>query len=288
LWTSECADNQQYHVAASNLTLRLLTAAVGAPLLLGLMFFAPPWAWYLLVAAACAVAAAEVFAMTHPGDRVAQFIGVLATLGTSLGIYFYSQEPRLLLSVLLVVPILGALVPLWRLGELPSAGLRMMAGIATPLYIGGLLTTIALLRRDHEPWGAQYVVLTLTFAWLGDTGGYFAGRFLGKHKLYERVSPKKTREGFVGSLAGSCVAGALASLWYLPALPLGHALALALGAGTLGQLGDLAESLLKRSMGVKDSGWIIPGHGGILDRLDAVLLVSPVVLLYLLWTQSPA
>ena len=127
------------------------------------------------------------------------------------------------------------------------------------------------------------VIWTGGSAWLADTGGYFVGRFFGKTKLYEAVSPKKTREGFFGSLLGACVGAVLASLWYLPAIPLAHSLPLAVVAGGLGQLGDLVESLIKRSTGIKDSGWIVPGHGGILDRIDALLVASPLVYLYTLW-----
>jgi phosphatidate cytidylyltransferase len=121
------------------------------------------------------------------------------------------------------------------------------------------------------------------FAWWGDTGGYFAGRFLGKHKLYAAVSPNKTVEGAVGGLVGS-VAGALAaSLGFLRAVPLSHSIPLAILAGVLGQAGDLGESLIKRSTGVKDSGAIVPGHGGILDRVDALLMASITVYMYALW-----
>jgi len=147
--------------------------------------------------------------------------------------------------------------------------------------------TFQLLRRDDPKWGASYIVMTLMFAWFSDTGGYFAGRFLGKHKLYEAVSPKKTVEGAFGGLAGSVVGGLLAHFWFLPVIPLEHVVPLALFAGALGQAGDLGESLLKRSTGVKDSGAIVPGHGGILDRIDALILTSTVVYLYTLWIKHP-
>lgn len=267
-------------MAKSNLSVRLLTSAVVVPLLLALLFYGPPWGFYALVAFATAVGASELFAMTHPGDRIAQGLGVLLTLLVSAAVYFYTQDARILLAVLLVVPIVGVLLPLWRLGEIPTAALRLMANVAGPLYVGGLFATIALLRRDMGTDGGRWVVMTLTFAWLGDTGGYFAGRFLGKTKLYEQVSPKKTREGFLGSLAGASVGALVAHFWYLPSIPLAHALPLALLAGALGQLGDLVESLLKRSTGIKDSGWIVPGHGGLLDRVDALLIASPIVYLY--------
>jgi phosphatidate cytidylyltransferase len=206
-------------------------------------------------------------------------------VGVSAVVYFGESDPRLLLTAMFVVPIVGVLMPLWRLGEIPTAGMRTMANVAGPFYIGGLLTSIALLRRDQGDVGPHFVVMTLTFAWLGDTGGYFFGRFLGKTKLYEAISPKKTRAGFFGSLVGSALGATVAHFWYLPSIPLGHALPLAVFAGALGQLGDLVESLLKRSTGIKDSGWIVPGHGGLLDRIDALLIVSPIVYLYTIWIR---
>ena len=250
---------------------------VALPLLLALLFAGPAWAWYLLILAACIMGAAELFGMTHPQDRISQALGILMTAAASGVLYRFGHDARWLMGLILTVPLLGVLIPVWRLGEIQSASLRLMSGIAGPLYVGIMLTTVALLRRDG---GAGFVVMALAFAWLGDTGGYFFGRFLGKRKLYPRLSPKKTVAGFVGALVGAALGGALASLWYLPLVPIAHAVPLAIVAGAAGQLGDLAESLLKRSTGVKDSGWIIPGHGGLLDRIDALLLVSPIVYLY--------
>ena len=275
-------------MAKSNLGARLLTAAVVAPLLLTLLFVGPVWGWYALVLAACVVAAQELFSMTHPGDHVSQAVGILTTVAVSLATYRYTSDARVLLSVLCLVPIAGALITLFRLGEIETAAPRSMASIAGPLYIGALLTTVALIRRDQGELGPRWVLMALMFAWLADTGGYFVGRAFGRHKLYERVSPKKTVEGFFGSILGACVGALLAHFWYLPNIPLAHALVLAVVAGALGQLGDLFESLIKRSTGIKDSGWIVPGHGGILDRVDALLVVSPVVYLYGMWAGSGA
>jgi phosphatidate cytidylyltransferase len=281
---SRTADNEKSpRVAKSNLAIRLLTVAVVAPVLLCTLFLGPPIGWYAIIFGASLVGASELFAMTHPGDRIAQAIGVVTTGGVSLAVYFGSGDPRVLLTVIAATTIVGALIPLWRLGKIEDAALRILAGIAGPFYVGGLVTMLALLRRDQGPLGPPYVLLTLMIAWLGDTGGYFAGRFLGKTKLYEAVSPKKTREGFAGSVVGSICGAMLAHFWYLPSLPLGNGFLLATLGGVLGQMGDLIESLLKRSTGIKDSGWIVPGHGGILDRIDALLIVSPIVYLYTVW-----
>jgi len=275
-------------LARTDLGARLLSAGLLAPLLLLLLFRGSPEAWYFLVLAATALATLELSAMTHPGDRLAQALCTATSMGVSWVAYHHSQEPRALLSVILILPIVGLMLALWRLTDLPSAALRALAGIASPLYIGGLLASLALLRRDAGALGPYYVLLALKISWLGDTGGFFAGRYLGKNgkKLHPRVSPKKTWIGFWGSLVGAGVGVLIAKVWYLQATPLAELLLLAVVAGTLGQMGDLVESMIKRSAGIKDSGHLIPGHGGILDRIDALLIASPVLYLYVLWWQS--
>lgn len=264
----------------SNLAIRLLTAAVVVPPLLALLFIGPAWGFFALVMVAAAVAADELFRMTHPQDLLARLLGVASTLGACGATYWFSSDPRALLTMIAAITLVGLLTPLWRLGDMQTAALRTLAGVAGPFYIGSLLAMLALLRRDGGDIGGRLVFMSLTFSWLADTGGYFFGRFLGKAKLYEAVSPKKTRAGFVGALVGASAGASLASLWYLPALPLAHGLALGIFAGAIGQLGDLVESLLKRSTGIKDSGGIVPGHGGMLDRIDALIVVSPIVYLY--------
>jgi phosphatidate cytidylyltransferase len=267
-------------VAKSNLAVRLSTAGVVAPMLLLTLFLGPADAWYGIVFVATLLASWELFGMTHPEDPIARAIGAAQAGALSLVVYFAGTDSRHVFTAITFSVILGALIPLWRLGEIRTAAVRVLAGIGGPVYVGMLLVTLALIRRDSGDAGPGYVLMTLMFAWLGDTGGYFMGRAYGRTKLYEAVSPKKTREGFAGSLLGSCAGALLAHFWYLPSIPLGHALALALFTGSLGQLGDLVESLLKRSTGVKDSGALVPGHGGILDRIDALLIVSPIVYAY--------
>ena len=271
--------------APSNLAMRLATAAVAVPAILLLLYRGPAWGFFVMVFPAAVIGAWELFGMTHPGDRIAQAVGVLISAAASLAIYFLGHDLRVVLTMLIVIPLLGPLVTLWRLGTIETAALRACAMGFGPLFVAVPLTLLTVLRRDMESDGASYVVMTLMFAWWGDTGGYFAGRFLGKHKLYPAVSPKKTVEGSIGGLAGSLLGGLCAHFWYLPSIPLAHVVPLALISGALGQAGDLGESLIKRSTGVKDSGAIVPGHGGILDRVDALILTTSVVYLYTLWLR---
>lgn len=267
------------------MTVRLLTTGVLGPLLLALLFFGPAWGWALLIVLSSFQVARELLAMTHPGDRVSQWWGGLLSAVLTWAAYLAAQDARLFVTTLVLVVIAGALTPLVRLGEIPTAALRLTAGMSAPLYVGLLLSALALLRRDGGASGPQYVFLTLQIAWMGDTGGYVFGRIAGKTKLYEAVSPKKTREGLVGSVVFSVAAAAVASFTYLPEVPLSHNLLLGGLGAILGLFGDLVESLVKRSTGVKDSGSLLPGHGGLFDRVDALLVVGPLVYLYLLWTH---
>jgi phosphatidate cytidylyltransferase len=269
--------------AASNLALRFASAAVGVPVVLALIYVAPPWAFYLFILAAALVGAHELFAMTHPGDRVSQAAGVLVSAAASLAVYLFHGDARVLLTVLVVVPIVGLLFTLARLGNIETAALRALGLSFGPLFVAVPLTLLPLMRVTLGAAGSGSVILALGLAWFADTGAYFAGRFLGKHKLYEAVSPKKTVEGAIGGLVASVVWALLGCFWFAPSLPLAHAVPLAVVAGALGQAGDLGESLLKRSTGVKDSGTILPGHGGILDRVDAVIVTTIVVYLYSAW-----
>jgi phosphatidate cytidylyltransferase len=269
---------------ASNLALRLATAGVSVPVILGLLFVAPPWAFYLLVLGASLVGVHELFAMTHPGDAVAQGFGVVVSLLASLLVYFRPDDPRVLIAVLVVVPVMGPILTLARLRPIETAGLRACAMGFAPLFVVVPLTLLAVLRETRGQVGAGAVLLALGLGWFADTGAYFAGRFLGRRKLYEAVSPNKTVEGALGGLAAAVFWAVLASQTYLRGtLPLAHTVPLGLVAGALGQAGDLGESLLKRSMGIKDSGALVPGHGGVLDRVDAVIVTAVVVFLYAQW-----
>jgi phosphatidate cytidylyltransferase len=128
--------------------------------------------------------------------------------------------------------------------------------------------------------GLAWIALILSVTWAGDTGAYFSGRALGKTKLFERVSPKKTWEGFAGGFVGSIVGALIVQRLGLPNLPVMHAVILGGLLNVFGVVGDLVESMLKRAYGVKDSGWIMPGHGGILDRVDSILFTAPVAWIY--------
>lgn len=271
---------------ASNLALRFATAVVAVPAILALLFVAPPWAFYLLVLPAALVGSSELFGMTHPDDRVSRVFGVGLSAAASLAVYFFHDDLRIVTTVLAVVPALGMLFTLVRLGAIETAALRAFALGGGPLVIAVPLTLLSVMRSEQGNVGSGFVLQALGFAWFSDTSAYFAGRFWGKRRLYEAVSPKKTIEGALGGLVGSAFWGTLSGLWFMRSvMPLWHSIALSVIAGVLGQMGDLTESLIKRSTGKKDSGSIVPGHGGVLDRVDAVILTTVTVYLYTVWIQ---
>jgi phosphatidate cytidylyltransferase len=210
-------------------------------------------------------------------------VGVLTTCAVMVSLYLRSHEPRLFVCLVLLVPFVGIALTLARLGDMRTAGLRLLAAGFGPLYLGVGFGAVASLRVEGEPDGAAFVLLALGLAWLSDTGGYFVGKALGRRKLYPAVSPKKTVEGAVGGVIAAVAGAIVIRLLVLRALPWLDTVVLAAVGSMMGQLGDLGESVLKRTVGVKDSGAVVPGHGGMLDRVDAALITAPIVLAYVLW-----
>ncbi len=264
--------------APSNFMVRLLTAVVAVPFLLAMLFWLPKWIFAAFVFVCIAAAAAELGGMVLPGRRLPQAALVVGSVAV-VAVLMYVDDA--LPSVLIGLALIGMLVNLFAPEPIEHAAARTAWTVGGPLYIGGLLATIPLLHRHDD--GGAWVILTMMFAWFGDTGGYFAGRAFGKRKLYPLVSPKKTVEGAIGGLCGSVAGALIMHFTLLPQLPLHHGIPLAIVSSALGQTGDLCESLIKRSVGVKDSGWIVPGHGGLLDRIDALMFVAPATWLYVHW-----
>jgi phosphatidate cytidylyltransferase len=266
-----------------NTAMRFATAAVGIPILLYFMFWAPDLAYQGVVLLAIARAAHELMRMTMQDARESYAFGVVSTLQLAATLILTDNPVLHSLSILFVI-VGGVLVPLARPEPLDRAGQRLAWLIAGPFYVGGLLASLG--RIHHGERGGAWVLLAMWIAWSSDTGAYFAGRFFGRHKLAPRVSPAKTIEGAIGGLLASLTGAFAAHFWFMPTLPLLDALVLAAVANVFGQAGDLVESLVKRSTGVKDSGNILPGHGGMLDRVDALMFTATACWVYTQWLGS--
>jgi phosphatidate cytidylyltransferase len=281
-------------LALGNLAQRFLVAVVAVPILLVVLHYHRPEPTWALIFVASLLAMREFFAMTlPPQDRVpALVMGALASAA------FYWLDPialphgapaalaRLSLEGSALAAAFAVVVPglyyLFRFRDIPSVASRFAATVTGIIYAGFLATYLAKLKLLDPNQAGDTVLLVLLVAWLADTGGYFAGRFLGKSKLYEAVSPKKTWAGAWGGIAGSLIGVAALKIFFADWLTWLDVVLIAVPGGILGQLGDLAESLIKRSVGVKDSGALLPGHGGLLDRIDAVLFIAPYVYAYLI------
>ena len=148
------------------------------------------------------------------------------------------------------------------------------------LYIPLLLSYLVLIRNGTAADGATWILFVLVIVFFGDIGALYAGTFFGKHKLYPALSPKKTIEGSLGGLGANIICGGLFKLFFLPELSWGVSLLFFVALGAAGQVGDLFETGLKRVADVKDSGGILPGHGGILDRADAAMYAAPVAYVF--------
>ena len=260
---------------------RLLTAAVAVPLLLAILLLGPDWLFFALALVVALLGYWELGALMKSSGQDLLGAGYLTVLLVTSAFYF---EPLTLTHATLasILVIGGAVVFQWS----PSRD-RLVGAMGTffaTFYVGALMGSIVALRTlDPEPAGRHWVIFLLAVVFVGDAGAFYSGRSLGRHALAPRLSPKKTVEGLVGGIVASIAAAvALAELWF-PELQTSAAIGLGLMLGLLGVLGDLFESFLKRSAGVKDTSALIPGHGGILDRIDSVLFAAPALLLCLLW-----
>ncbi len=248
---------------------RILTAAVLIPLAVYLIVWSPWWA----VAGVVALAACVSF---HEYAGIAEKFGFgsLGVVGYAAGMWLLAERTDPLLAAVLIA--LGCMIFALSTPEmrhvLPRAALLFIGVI----YIFGTWKCAILLRASSHWW----LLFALALNWVGDVAAYYVGRRFGKHKLAPQTSPAKSWEGAVASLVFSVILGTV-YLDRLLQVPLLSAILLSAAANVAGQFGDLCESAIKRGAGVKDSGTILPGHGGLLDRMDSSLFSMPVVYFYL-------
>jgi phosphatidate cytidylyltransferase len=264
-----------------NLATRILVAVVAVPLVLLLIYQRLHELGWLAVFAASLLTMYELFAMTL-ADRVDRMAALALGALAVAGFYWLPVGWSPQVASFLFAFTAPCLYYLFRPGEIATSAERLAYTVVGIIYGGLSFAFLALIKRDFGPVGGDAIALALATAWLSDTGGYFAGKYLGRRKLYPAVSPNKTWAGAIGGAAAALAGGFVMERWRLRGLAVIDVVVLTGVGSALGQLGDLVESLLKRARGVKDSGDILPGHGGLLDRLDAVIFVAPWFYFYLL------
>lgn len=252
---------------------RVITAIALIALAIYLIFWAPHSLF--LLAAACM---GLICYYEYSGIVAAHGILRPWIFGVAAGLLllFRQVETVLALSILVVLAMSAAL----RLADLRDALPQVSAAFFGAIYTFAPWRFAILLRERSVHW----LFFALALSWAGDTAAYYAGRLFGKHPLAPSVSPKKTWEGALGSILGSVVFGIVYMRFFMPQVSLWLIAGFSVLGNIAGQLGDLAESAIKRGAGAKDSGHILPGHGGMLDRVDSNLFALPVIYLLLLLT----
>jgi phosphatidate cytidylyltransferase len=266
---------------------RIITALILIPVVLVLVFLGPWWQWLftMAVAAVAALAAWEFLGMAENAGAQPPRIAVLVAILALFAGYF--EWPGLTAAIFGILS-LALLVYCTLFRPVEKLMADASSSIFCLLYIGFTLLALPSLRENPEGNGPSLLAFLLCVVWAGDAAALYIGRAWGRHKMAPTLSPNKTWEGAIGSVAGSLfAAGFLLGLSYLLqrwdtaglSYPesVSYWLTLAVIVNVAAQVGDLAESALKRSAGVKDSGSLLPGHGGVLDRIDALLLAAPVL-----------
>jgi len=277
---------------------RIISALVGTVLLFGVLFCPWTWVFALVVAAAAAIAVWELLHNTGMvKNTVFSVISMLfAAATTLLSNYRMEVETTPNFTILEFFPfmwlfgLLGGYVLLTALVSLVWRTLSVWRGFALSLYATVGLASLVCLRSTPQSFGLMYVFLPLVIAWMSDTGAYFVGTFLGKHKMAPVISPKKSWEGFFGgwaiSIGMTAVFVVICNAAYGVQLQIWPFVLMAALLAPLSVVGDLLASLIKRRCGIKDYGNIMPGHGGVMDRFDSVIFIAPMVLVALVLLEN--
>lgn len=269
---------------------RILTAAVALPVLLYTVWSEIPYFFALLTAAAVIVGLHEFYTLASKLELRPQTIpGYLA--GIAVIACFTFKRVDLIVTVFAALALVALALEVFRARDMNKVLSSVSATIFGVIYVAMLAGFLVGARMTDDSATVPPVpqlaakLLTTFFAMvmMTDTGAYYTGRALGRHKLAPSVSPGKTIEGSIGGFITAAAAGVICKYVFFPEASIVHIAILGATIGIISQIGDLAESLLKRGSGVKDSGAIFPGHGGMLDRVDSILFCAPILYYYSVW-----
>jgi len=263
---------------------RWLTALIGIPLLFVIIQYCRPGYFFTFIAIMVVIGLFEFYRMFlnsgyHPQPMFGIVIGVLVISGLHYGSDMRGIAGLVFSpSVMVAAAFLGSLVcRLFSRRDTNGAMVDVALTFTGIVYVAWLSSYIVLVRDWNTGGldGRELLYFLLLVTWATDTGAFYAGTYFGRHKLYPKISPKKSVEGALGGLLLAMIIGVCCRYLFLTELSVFDAAALAAILGVVGQVGDLAESMIKRSTRVKDSGGLIPGHGGVLDRMDSLLFNAP-------------
>lgn len=258
---------------------RELTALAAAPAAIWITGWGPAWLFDATIALIAVLAMYEFIALGKAkGYDISTPLCVAIMLIIISAFILEDLSVELgMFAALLIIPASYVVTNKSLEDSLPSSAIAVLA----TTYVGMLGGSLIRLHNDFAE-GYKLVFFLLLVVWLGDSGAYYVGKQFGKHKLSPRISPKKTVEGLIGGISASIIAALVIHFTFFPAFPLVHAIIAGVILSVAGVIGDLAESMWKRSAAVKDSGKLLPGHGGFLDRFDSILFTAPI--LYCYWT----
>ncbi len=260
---------------------RVLTAVVLLPILFAAVWFGGPVYFSALAALGIVLGLIEYYSLTQKvGARSGYVLGLAATVALLASFYTGRHD---LISPILAALVIAELISQLGNRDLPSTLTGSAATAFGVLYVallGGYIVALRVIVDPRPRIPEKLLTLFFIVVFAGDTCAYYTGRLTGRHRLAPRISPAKTVEGAIGGLLGNLLAALIAHLTFFPELPLKHVAPLSLAMGVAGILGDLCESMLKRGAQTKDASQLIPGHGGLLDRLDSMLFNAPLLYFY--------
>jgi len=258
---------------------RIITAIIGLPIILGILLFLPSIYFGVLIGIAVLVMLNEYFRMLERNNiRPYHVLGYVLICFIMVIFYVHIESITVLFFVLPVTILLYSLIQKDEFDVILQRSSLTLFGI---LYIGGLSSYLIALRGfGNDKTGRELVFLLIGIIWLTDTGAYYVGSALGKRALSPKISPKKTVEGALGGIIFGILGGLLINALFHNFIPMVECALISLLISIIGQCGDLVESLIKRALKTKDAGAILPGHGGMMDRLDAVIFSAPFMYLY--------
>lgn len=258
---------------------RWITGLVALPLLIFLIIKGGAY-FAILIGIVCVLSMWEYFRIVATAKgKPFSFITVTGFFtGAMIIVASYGNFFDLILGLIALNIIICGLISIWQFKKDPLVLETVKKQLQGIVYIPLLLSFLVLIR--NQPDGMLWIFFLLAIVFAGDISAYYFGSYLGRHKLCPAVSPGKTIEGSIGGLAANMFVGSLVKFFFLPVFPWASSLLFFLVIGIAGQAGDLFESELKRSSNIKDSGGLLPGHGGFLDRIDALLFAAPLAYLF--------